>query len=127
MYQNETFKYLEFLQGFMEEETIITHLLGNSPRVRLMDLLIIGRRLEYCISDMAEYAGVGRSTIYRMLDDMLKNKIIVKKRKIGRIQLYQLNMKNPRVKLLVKLFDELANINSEEEIKRQTMKVKIKR
>lgn len=58
---------------------------------------------------------------------MLKDKILVKKRKLGRIQLYQLNMENPRVKLLVKMFDELANINSEEEIKRQTMKVKVKR
>ncbi|KYK27230.1 hypothetical protein AYK26_04170 [Euryarchaeota archaeon SM23-78] len=111
----------------MEEETIITHLLGNSPKVKVMDLLIIGRRLEYCISDLAEHAGVGRSTIYRMLDVMLKDKILVKKRKLGRIQLYQLNMENPRVKLLVKMFDELANINSEEEIKRQTMKVKVKR
>ncbi|MBU1198560.1 MAG: hypothetical protein KKF46_02555 [Nanoarchaeota archaeon] len=111
----------------MEEETIITHLLGNSPRVKVLDLLIIGRRLEYCISDMAEFAGVGRSTIYRMLDDMLKSEIIKPTRKLGRIQLYQLNIENPKVKLIVEMFNKIANIESEKEIARQTMKVKVKR
>jgi hypothetical protein len=110
----------------MEEETIITHLLGHSPKVKVLDLLIIGRRLPYSITDMAEHAGVGRATIYRMLDDMLKDKVLVKKGKYGRIQLYQLNMENPEVKLLVKFFDEVAKINSEKEIARQTMKIKVK-
>jgi len=110
----------------MEEETIITHMLGHSPKVKLMDLLIIGREAEYSITDMAEAAGVGRTTIYRMLDDMLKDKVLVKKGKYGRIQLYQLNMENPEVKLLVKFFDEVAKIESEKEIARQTMKVKVK-
>ncbi len=110
----------------MEEETIITHLLGHSPKIKVLDLLIIGWRLEYSITDMAEAAGVGRTTIYRMLDSMLKDKIIVKKGKYGRIQLYQLNMDNPEIKILVKCFDEIAKIESEKEIERQTMKVKVK-
>ncbi|MBN2459466.1 hypothetical protein JXB28_04225 [Candidatus Woesearchaeota archaeon] len=110
----------------MEEETIITHMLGNSPKVKLMDLLIIGREAEYSITDMAEHAGVARTTIYRMLDNMLKDKVLVKKGKYGRIQLYQLNMENHSVKLLVKFFDEVSNIGSEKEIARQTLKVKAK-
>jgi DNA-binding MarR family transcriptional regulator len=101
-------------------------MLGHSPKVKLMDLLIIGREAEYSITDMAEAAGVGRSSIYRMLDDMLKDKVLVKKGKYGRIQLYQLNMENPEVKLLVKFFDEIAKIESEKEIARQTLKVKVK-
>ncbi|HJX05140.1 MAG TPA: hypothetical protein VJ461_00345, partial [Candidatus Nanoarchaeia archaeon] len=110
----------------MEEETIMTHLFGNSPKVKVMDLLIIGRECEYSITDMAEAAGVGRATIYRMLDIMLKDKILIKKGKYGRIQLYQLNMQNPEVKLLAKFLDEVSKIESEKEIERQTMKVKVK-
>jgi DNA-binding transcriptional ArsR family regulator len=110
----------------MEEETIMTHLLGNSPKVKVLDLLSTGRELEYCISDMAEHAGVGRASIYRMLDKMLKDKILVKKRKLGRIQLYQLNMNNPEVKILVNMFDALSKIASEQEIERQAIKVKAK-
>jgi Fe2+ or Zn2+ uptake regulation protein len=110
----------------MEEETITTHLFGNSPKVKVMDLLIIGRECEYSITDMAEAASVGRATIYRMLDIMLKDKILIKKGKYGRIQLYQLNMQNPEVKLLAKFLDEVSKIESEKEIARQTMKVKVK-
>ena len=89
-------------------------------------MLIIGRRLQYSITDMAEAAGVGRTTIYRMLDSMLKDEILVKKGKYGRIQLYQLNMQNPEVKLLAKFLDEVSKIYSEKEIARQTMKIKVK-
>jgi len=111
----------------MEEETILTHLLGDSPKVRLIELLLVGRDFDYCISDMAEYAKVGRSTIYRFLEDMLKNKIIKPIRKIGRIRLYKLNKDNPEVKLMLKMFDELLKLNSEKEIARQMMKVKASR
>jgi DNA-binding transcriptional ArsR family regulator len=110
----------------MEEETIMTHLFGNSPKVKVMDLLMIGRECEYCITDMAEAAGVGRASVYRMLDAMLKDRILVKKGKYGRIQLYQLNMQNPEVKLLVKFLDEVSKIESEKEIARQTMKIRVK-
>ncbi len=110
----------------MEEETILTHLLGNSPKVKLIELLLIGRRIEYCISDMAEYANVGRTTIYRMLDDMLKNKIIKPTRKIGRIQLYQLNMENPYNIQMWNMLKKIMKINSEKEIERQTIKLKVK-
>ena len=110
----------------MEEETIITHLLGKSPKIKVLELLIIGRRLEYCISDMAEHAGVGRTSIYRMLDAMLKDHVLVKRRKLGRIQLYQLNDKNPQVKILIKMFDEFSKIASEQEIEKQAISVKAK-
>ena len=110
----------------MEEETVLTNLLGNAPKVKLIELLLLGRHFDYCISDMAEYAGVARSTIYRMLDDMLKNEIIKPTRKLGRIQLYKLNQENPEVKLMLTLFKELLKINSEKEIARQTMRIKVK-
>jgi Fe2+ or Zn2+ uptake regulation protein len=110
----------------MEEETIMTHLLGNSPKVKVLDLLTTGKGLAYSITDMAEAAGVGRSSIYRMLDSMLKDKILVKKGKYGRIQLYQINMEKPEIKLLDKFIHEVSKIESEKEIARQTLKVKVK-
>ena len=76
---------------------------------------------------MAEYANVGRTTIYRMLDELLENKIIKPTRRLGRIQLYQINMENPSVAQLWEMLKKLMKIYSEEEIKRQTMKVKVKR
>ena len=125
-YQNETFKYLVVFFMAMEEETILTHLLGNTPKVKIIDLLLIGKELDYSITDMAEAAGIGRATIYRMLDDMIKKEIIKPTRRLGRIQLYQINMANPSVALLWEMLKKLMKINSEKEIERQAMKVKVK-
>ncbi len=127
MYHNETFKYLVVFFIAMEEETILTHLLGNTPKVKIIDLLLIGKELDYSITDMAEAAGIGRATIYRMLDDMIKKEIIKPTRRLGRMQLYQINMANPSVALLWEMLKKLMKIYSEKEIERQAMKVKASR
>ena len=86
-------------------------------------MLITGRELDYSISDIAAQAGIGRATFYRMLDDMLKDKIIIATRKLGNIQLYKLNLNNESVRDLVNLYDKLTQVASEKEIKRQRIRV----
>ncbi|MAG08372.1 hypothetical protein CMO89_02785 [Candidatus Woesearchaeota archaeon] len=103
----------------MKEETLFIKFLGDSPKIRVLDMLITGRELEYCISDIAEQAVIGRTTFYRMLDQMLEEKIIVPTRRFGRIQLYKLNLENTRVQELVKLYDKLIFEESDKEINRQ--------
>ena len=103
----------------MKEKTLFITLLGNSPKVRVLDVLITGRELDYCISDLSEEAEIGRATFYKMLNYMLKEKIIIPTRKFGRMQLYKLNLKNIKVKALVQLYDKLIFEESEKEIQRQ--------
>ena len=105
----------------MEEKTLFVRFLGDSPKIRVLDMLITGRELDYSISDIAEQAGIGRATFYRMMDELLKNKIIIKTKKYGNIQLYKLNEKNEFVKGLIKLYDHITNVASEREIKRQRL------
>ena len=62
----------------MEEKTLFITLLGDSPKVRVLDVLITGRELDYCISDLSEEAGIGRATFYKMLNHMLKEKFTLK-------------------------------------------------
>lgn len=101
------------------EKTLFVKFLGDSPKIRVLDMLITGRELDYSISDIAEQAGIGRATFYRMMDELLKNKIIMTTRKFGNIQLYKLNLENEFVKGLVKLYDHITKIASEKEIQRQ--------
>lgn len=101
------------------EKTIFTKFFGDAPRVRVLDLLLTGRDFEYCLSDMAEQAEIGRATLYRMLEELLKNKIIVPTKQIGRIQLFKLNQENKEVKRLVMMYDDLLDIESEKEIEKQ--------
>lgn len=101
------------------ETTLFVKFLGDSPKIRVLDMLITGRELDYSISDIAEQAGIGRATFYRMMDELLKNKIITVTRKFGNIQLYKLNLNNEFVKGLVKLYDNVIKIASDKEVERQ--------
>ena len=86
-------------------------------------MLITGRELDYSISDIAEQAEIGRSTFYKLLDELLGNKIILPTRKYGNMQLYKLNINNEFVIALVQLYDHITNIASEKEIRRQRVKI----
>ena len=86
-------------------------------------MLITGRELDYSISDIAGQSGIGRATFYRMMDELLKNKIINQTRKFGNIQLYKLNQDNKFVNGLIKLYDNITQIASDKEIKRQKQKL----
>ncbi len=105
------------------EKTLFVKFLGDSPKIRVLDMLITGRELDYSISDIAEQAGIGRATFYRMMDELLRNKIIIATRKFGNIQLYKINLNNEFVKGIVKLYDHVINIASEKELKRQNDKL----
>tara|TARA_Y100000310_G_C20302817_1_gene632620 strand:- start:249 stop:575 length:327 start_codon:yes stop_codon:yes gene_type:complete len=107
----------------MAEKTLFVKFLGDSPKIRVMDMLITGRELDYSISDIAEQAGIGRATFYRMMDELLKNKILLQTRKFGNIQLYTINLKNEFVKGLVELYDRITHVASEKEIEKQKLVV----
>lgn len=87
-------------------ETLFRNALGDTPKIRVLEFLIEGRELDYSISDIAEGAEIGRTTLFRIFDDLTKNKIIIPTREIGNAKLFKLNMNNIFVKKLVEIFDE---------------------
>lgn len=100
-----TFKYYYRYNCFME--TLFRRALGDTPKIRVLEFLIEGRELDYSISDIAEGAEIGRATLFRIFDDLLKTKIIVPTREIGNAKLFKLNIKNSFVQKLVEIFDEV--------------------
>lgn len=100
-----TFININYFDYFME--TLFRKAFGDTPKIRVLEFLIEGRELDYSISDIAEGAEIGRTTLFRIFDDLLKNDIIVFTRQIGNAQLYRLNMNNLFVKKLVEIFDEV--------------------
>ena len=91
----------------MENITIFRKALGDSPVIRVLDFLIEGRGLDYSLTDIAENANIGWTTLHRIWDNLLKLKIIIPTREIGRAKLFKLNEENPAVKELIKVYDTL--------------------
>ena len=72
-----------------------------------MEFLIEGRELDYSISDIAEGAEIGRTTLFRIFDDLVKSGIVVPTRQIGNAKLFRINRSNLFVKKMIELFDEI--------------------
>ena len=57
-------------------ETLFRKSLGDTPKIRVLEFLIEGRELDYSITDIAEGAEIGRTTLFRVWGDLIENKII---------------------------------------------------
>ena len=88
-------------------ETLFRQALGETPKIRVLEFLIEGRELDYSISDIAEGAEIGRTTLFRVFDDLIKTGVIVQTRQIGNAKLFRLNKSSPFVRKMVELFDEV--------------------
>ena len=82
----------------MEEKSLFIEFMGDSPVIRILDYLLTERDLDFSITDMAKNAGIGRTTLYRIWDSLIKNNIIVPTRIIGKAKLYKLNKENFKIK-----------------------------
>tara|TARA_Y100000031_G_C8208601_1_gene379824 strand:- start:1034 stop:1363 length:330 start_codon:yes stop_codon:yes gene_type:complete len=91
----------------MESKSLFIEFMGDSPTVRVLDYLLTERDLDFSISDIARNAGIGRTTLYRIWRSLLKNKIIVPTRIIGKAKLYKLNKHNIKIKKLMEIDDTL--------------------
>ncbi len=88
-------------------ETLFNRALGDSPKIRVLEFLIEGRELDYSLSDIAEGAEIGRTTLFRIFEDLLRANVVVFTRQIGNAKLFRLNMDNVFAKKLVEIFDEV--------------------
>ena len=105
----------------METKSLFIEFMGDSPMIRVLDYLLTERELDFSITDMAENSGIGRATLYRIWGNLIKNKIIVHTREIGKAKLFKLNMGNNKIKKLIEIYDMLAL----EELKKHSERQKI--
>ena len=88
-------------------ETLFRKALGDTPKIRVLEFLIEGRELDYSISDIAEGAEIGRTTLFRIWEDLIKTQMITPTRQIGNAKLYKINLNNIFAKKLTEIFDSI--------------------
>jgi len=89
--------------------------------IRVLDYLLTERELDFSITDMAENAGIGRATLYRIWDSLVKNSIIVHTRDIGKAKLFKLDKNNPKIRKLMEMYDMLMI----EDLKERSKKIEV--
>ena len=109
-------RFLASQKSKISVKSLFIEFMGGSPMIRVLDYLITQREIDFSITDMAENAGIGRATLYRLWDNLIKNKIIKHTRDIGKAKLFMLNTKNKKIQKLIDIYDMLTI----EELKRHT-------
>lgn len=89
-------------------QTLFRKAVGDTPKIRVLEFLIEGRELDYSLTDIAEGAEIGRTTLFRIWDDFVCLGIVKHTRNIGNAKLYKLNMENPFVNKMTAIFDTVV-------------------
>jgi len=87
------------------ELTIFRTVVGDSPTTRVIEYLIEAQGLDFSLTDIAEGAHVGWTTLHRIWENLEKAKLVKFTRKIGNAKLFTLNMETQVAKALVELFN----------------------
>ncbi|PIN91348.1 hypothetical protein COU57_00890 [Candidatus Pacearchaeota archaeon CG10_big_fil_rev_8_21_14_0_10_32_14] len=87
----------------MDQESIFIEVFGNNPVMKVLDFLITYQSYDYPLTEIAKNSEVSYSTLQTFWNNLEKNKIVIKTRRIGKSDMYKLNTTNPAVKQLIKL------------------------
>lgn len=83
--------------------TPLVWLMGLPARARMLSVFVDERSRDLTVSEIAEQAGIARSTVYDHLDDFVDLGIVENTRKTGVSERYQLNMENEVAEKLYQL------------------------
>src|SRR3989338_5422526 len=89
--------------AIMEHKSSFKLVFGDSPVVKVIDFFLDNREFDYSMTDIAKNSDIGWSTLYGFWKDIVALGIVTKTRRIGRAELYKLNMKNGIVIKLIEL------------------------
>ena len=110
----ETFKYLlHSLTITMEDKSVFVEYFGDYPLIRVLDFLILGRDMDYSMTEIAKESGVGWTAFSEIWPRLIKKNIVTFTRKIGNAKLFRLNTKNPWVKELIRMDKVITKIETE--------------
>ncbi|MBI4451623.1 hypothetical protein HY642_06635 [Candidatus Woesearchaeota archaeon] len=104
----------------MNEKTSFALVFGESPVAKVIDFLIDNQEFDYSLTDIAKGAEVGWSTLHQFWQDLVKLGVVRPTRKIGRAELYKLNLESPLVTKLLEI-DLLVSKQLVQELEAQKM------
>ena len=83
--------------------SVLSELFGNCPQMKIIETFAENYNDKLYAADIVRMTDVHKATVHSHLNKLLSKGLIVKKEKIGNIQLYQLNFDNPKAKMILML------------------------
>lgn len=82
---------------------VLTEIFGECPQIKIVETFAENYNDKLYVADIARMTGITRITVDNHVNRLLSEGVIEKKNKVGKAQLYQLNMENPKAKMILLL------------------------
>ncbi len=86
-----------------QEESMLEEIFGSKAKVRTLIFLLEHPIFEYTTQDIVRNTGLSRVSVFNALHTFLKYGIVIRTRRVGRIEFYQVDLSNPIVEGLIEL------------------------
>jgi Fe2+ or Zn2+ uptake regulation protein len=95
-----------------EDTATFLDALTRSPQLKVLSVLVERPQEELTKTEIAQKAGIGRTTLYRVWEDLEKMKAIAPSRHVGAVTLYRLNPQSAIVQSLMNITKGLSSVTS---------------
>ena len=77
-----------------ENQSAFLEYFGDTPKLRFLNFLIGNHFFDFNMTDMAREANISYNSLMGFFDEFLKKGVIIKTRRVGKSDMYKLNMDN---------------------------------
>ena len=109
----------------MKDKSLFLKFIGDSPKLRVMDFLVVGAGMDYSMKEIADKSGVGYSTLKLFWKSLIKDQIVILTRRIGNAKLFKLNTSNLAVKKFGKMYWEVTKAITNQSHNKKKIKISI--
>src|SRR3989338_10560697 len=99
----------------MQEKSVFLEREGGTPKNKVLDFLIVAQDFDYSLKDIAMHSDVSYPCIKQLKKELVKDKWIILTRKVGKAQMYKLNINSKKVQKFVDFYWAVVN----EEVERK--------
>jgi len=104
----------------MEEGSLFLKVLGGKDStLKILDFLMDNIGFDYSKTDIASGAGISRTTLFSVWENLEENELVAFTRDVGRAKMYRLNLKNGVVTKLIELDRAISDFHASK-LDRQT-------
>jgi len=99
-------------------KSVMIEVFGSSPKTRIIDFYMDNKIFDFTKKEVIEDLGMSKKTFYKYFPEIRNMGIVKPTRKIGRAQLYKLNLNNTIVKKIIELEREVSDEYAEEKLEK---------
>lgn len=82
---------------------------GFTPKNKVLDFLIVAQDFDYSLKDIAKYSEISYPCMKQLKKELIRDKWIILTRKVGKAQMYKLNLKSKKVQKFIDFFWSVVN------------------